>query len=118
MKEILNKIIKIFEPELNIFIKFKIIFKTIDNKEHESIGIYNWIKINNLNSIEGFVMNSINFDKYIIDSNYVIYPLDKILEIKIEEIDKVAKIYERKYRYQNWFKERDINKMKDIVKKG
>lgn len=40
MKEILNKIIKFFEPELNIFIKFKIIFKTIDNKEHESIEYF------------------------------------------------------------------------------
>ena len=89
----MNKILKMLKEKINEVNmvkvqKFRPIFTTIDGVTHNGI-IYKWAIADRLRcDVPTYIMISITGDKYIEDTDYIMYPLQNIISVKWELIDE------------------------------
>lgn len=89
----MNNILKMLKEKINEvntvkIQKFRPIFTTIDGVTHNGI-IYNWAIADRLRcDVPTYIMISITDDKYIEDTDYIMYPLQNVISIKWELVDE------------------------------
>lgn len=95
MNKIFKMIKKIFKPNLIILKKYKIVFVTLDDKEHE---------FNRLNYIDENAISCSVGKYYLIEKHFLedddenIYPIENILKIRFDLVDTIENAIE-KYMY-------------------
>lgn len=87
-----EKIEKVLEPKTTTLKKFHVHFTTIDGKEH-IFTRYNYVDEESLTvSAPEYIMHSVKSDGYLKDDDDVMYPLQNIISIKWEEVEKIENV--------------------------
>ena len=95
---------------------YRTIFKTIDGEEHTGIR-YNYVDENRvIRSVPQFLMIGIKSDGYLLDTDFKMYPLSNIISIEWIIVDEQIKQRRRKYGYQMYFDEDEVEQMPDYKK--
>ena len=92
---------------------YRAIFKTIDGEEHVGIK-YNYVDENRVRcSVPQLLMIDIKSDGYLLDTDFKMYPLPNIISIEWVLVDEQIKQYQRKYEWQIYFNEDEVEQIPD-----